>query len=135
MATLQKKQIGYAGGQEGALSSVGTTCRWMGFLVAMVSVIAAMGSSGSSGVVAGLCVVNGIIGLGLCLTIDAVCHGFADVIRILKKQNGLQYSGEILSPRPTYRMVCSECGSQDFSTTNPCRCLKCGVVLSEEGPD
>ena len=132
MATLQKKQVGYAGGQEGALSSVGTTCRGMGFIVAMVSVIAAVGSSG---VVAGLCVVNGIIGFVVCLTIGAVCHGFADVIRILKKQSGLQYSGEILSPRPTYRMVCSECGSQDFSTTNPCRCLKCGVVLSEEGPD
>lgn len=44
------------------------------------------------------------------IAVFTILRGFSEIIRILKKQNNLLYSGEILQPRKKIVLCCSNCG-------------------------
>jgi hypothetical protein len=131
-ASRIRKVVGYAGGREGHLSSLGMMLRWLGIAGFAFAVIASVADSKKDGASV-LYLAFGISGLVQGFIADRLCAGLADVIRLLKKQNGLQYGGEILTPLPVYIECCSACGSEaqfwlDGGTPSLAEvCAKCGA--------
>ena len=125
------KLVGYDGGREGWLSNLGRVLRWIGIAVFVLSVIAIVSHSGKDAVSL-VILAFGIVGFLQGIIADVFCQGFAEVVRLLKKQNGLPYGGEILPPTPVYLESCSACGFEAESLQLPPVCAKCGANFDSD---
>jgi hypothetical protein len=126
MATRVRKVIGYKGGSEGAVSGLGTFLMWsgvLGFVIAGVIFLA----SGFQAAFLILAVVSLFQGVAAGFLSDAL----ADVIRLLKRQNGLSFGGGISEVKPVYGEVCSECGNDitGYGDVTYRKCGKCGAIF------
>lgn len=101
---------------------------WIGIVGLAVSLLAAATSRTSN---SGLYVAGGMIGLLQGIVAFYLFNGFAELLRILKRQNGIPYGGQILLPTPVYDMVCSECGSNAASSLNR-GCPDCGAKFESD---
>lgn len=117
MATKNKLTTGYEGGKEGLLSAMATF-----FLI--------VGIAGS-----GACftvsywsdldftpfwVAMGIVVFVQGLFLYAVTGAGADILRLLKKQNGLPFGGQISEAEPICKFTCSECSTVVDDIFNLC---------------
>jgi len=131
MATINKELIGYYGGKEEQMSGLATFFLVVGIIGCIACIIVAgsvtktssysdWGEHGVSPVwvVLGLaCLIHGI-------ALFIVLRGGAEIIRLLKKQNGLQYAGKISEPFPEYVYKCPACGITVDS--DAVKCFGCG---------
>ncbi|MBD3652352.1 hypothetical protein [Kangiella sp.] len=111
MATKVKKTIGHKGGLENLLSGLATLFLVIGIVGAITVLLLSVDFNGRFsllGLILGLIPVIGILVHGLFLY--ALCSAGAEVLRLLKKQNGLPYGGNISGSDPIYEKFCSECG-------------------------
>jgi hypothetical protein len=53
----------------------------------------------------------GLVSLIQGIAANVFCKAFADMIRLLKMQNDVHYSGEISPATPLYPLACAECGT------------------------
>jgi hypothetical protein len=124
-------QVGYTGGLEDRLSSLGRVLRWIGIAGIAFSVFAAVNYSEKDGTSV-LYLAVGIIGFLQAIIADAFCQGFAEVIRLLKKQNGLPYGGEIRLPMPVYPVSCPVCGFEGESLQVLSICPNCEATFDSD---
>ena len=152
MGKVIEKPLGYSGGREGQLVSVAWLVLILGILGAVTCVILAIVDKSALWFVLGLgSLLEGVV---LYVAFQAV----AEVIRLLKMENGLHFGGEVMTAKPTLSYVCSECGKSlqlksqsrndviaildalvgvpqkaDTQTTyeRPKTCPHCGAVLND----
>ncbi|MBL7075078.1 hypothetical protein ISS37_07560 [candidate division KSB1 bacterium] len=109
MATIDKEITGYAGGKEGRMSGLATffiiigiigliACFILAGFVTKTSKSSSWGENGLSPIWIALGIVCLIQGIALSIVLSAG----AEVIRLLKKQNGLEYGGKISKPYPKF---------------------------------
>jgi hypothetical protein len=106
MAELVKMRVELRGGREGTLSTIGSVLVYLGFAVGIVLAFVGMvsGQNTAASVIGGIFLaLNGVVA-------NAILQSFAEVIRLLKKQIGMDYGGSISLAYPVYRYICSKCG-------------------------
>lgn len=127
MATKIKEFIGYTGGTEGQLSGMARFYLYLGIVILIVCLIVSgevtkqypqqeWGENGLSPVWVAL----GIIGLIQGIVLSKIIHSGAEIIRLLKKLNGLNYGGKISEAREESRLKCSKCGNTVVETDWVC---------------
>lgn len=126
MATKKKKPSGYSGGKESLLSGMAIFFLFLGVL----------GSSASFGISLWTDLefgpAWGVLGVAIFvqgLFLYAITGAGADIIRLLKMQNGLPFGGKISEADTTYIYLCSECGKKTDMYEN--FCSSCNVEFSE----
>lgn len=134
MAQRIKRIIGYAGGAESLLEGLGAFF----FFIGIVGLIAAFvvsgfvtrtgwnhdwGEGGLSISYIALGAVSFIQGIFFYILLNAG----AEVIRLLKKQNGLNYGGEISQAEPIFELHCSNC-DRPINEADP-ECHACGEEM------
>lgn len=139
MAKATKEQIGYTGGRESALSDLGAFFLWVGIIGFIAAVISAgfatreeLHESWAENGFSGLWITVGIVSLVQGIAANVFCKAFADILRLLKKQNGVPYGGEISTAKPLYVYTCSECGADGppwVVDVKSDKCEKCGAAF------
>jgi hypothetical protein len=142
MAKATKKLIGYEGGREESLTALGRFFLIIGICGFVAAFIAAglvtrgrYGDSWAENGLSGAWITVGIVSLIQGIAANVFSKSFADVIRLLKKQNGLPYGGEISAATPLHQFTCSKCGSvaemmlQGGNLVAADRCQNCGVIF------
>jgi hypothetical protein len=129
MAELIKKRVAFEGGREETLSKTGSNLLFFGLAGGAISAFIGMVSGQNTAV----CVIGGILIALNAIVVNALLQSFAEVIRLLKKQNGLEYGGSILPVTPFYEFACSECGSEQSDTPLEW-CWKCKSTFDAETP-
>jgi hypothetical protein len=124
------KQTRLSGGLEDKLESVGGIFLTLGIAGGIGAILGAIKAFNDDQEVMGvelLCVAAAFIFAGVVNTnlFDAA----AEVIRLLKKLNGLQYSGNITKPQSFEEHKCSGCGNLLNSTSE--HCYECGAKLEK----
>lgn len=128
MAKKIKKATGYSGGKEGQMSVLGMLFLVFGIIGFIVCFYVSgevtktyyghsWGDNGFSPIwiVFGVtCLVQGI-GAFIILTAGA------EIIRLLKKLNGLNYGGKISEPEIDVEFTCSDCGGVVAHDSRECR--------------
>jgi hypothetical protein len=124
MATRVKRIRDYEGGSEAALSGLGTFFLVVGVIGALLAfAFAGLNDRNSS-----LWITAGVVGLVQGMMTNILCKGFAEIIRLLKKLNGIPFGGHISKATPLYENVCSECGTSLYDEFLPAaKCPKCAV--------
>jgi hypothetical protein len=136
MAKRIEKVIGYSGGKEGLIAGLGTF-----FLT--IGIIGAIAAFFTSGLVTktewyhdwgqdGLSiswVAFGSLSLIQGIIIFILLNAGAEIIRLLKKQNGLKYGGKISEAKPILELHCSNCDSRLPPSEADIKCIKCGEEL------
>jgi hypothetical protein len=120
MAELVKKRVGLQGGREGTLSAIGSVLVSLSFAGGIVLAFVGMQSTRNTAayLIGGIFLaLNGVVA-------NALLQSFAEVIRLLKKQTGMEYGGMITPVIPIYAYTCSKCGSDLESGVG--RCWNCG---------
>lgn len=105
-----------------------------GFVLFLLPVLALRGHSPPSDVTLSVCFTAAFISLMLGAACNVVCKAQAEIIRLLKKQSGLPYGGEISSAIPVERYFCSDCGAmaEEFDGSATAKCPKCGVKFDAD---
>lgn len=117
MARKEKEFVGYSGGLETKMSVAGIFFLILGIIgliisfiisgfVTKTSVYSDWGDDGLSAEWIGFGVVSLIQGIVLSVIFNAG----GEIIRLLKKLNGLKFSGKISESTPVFLLKCSECG-------------------------
>ncbi len=143
MATRTRKVVGYGGGLESSASGLGSFMLGVGIAALLVSMIVASNSYSARG----LWIALGIAGFLGGIVWFVVFRAVAEIVRLLKRLNGLTYAGTISQARPIEATVCSECGGRlyDWRSSAPQqfgedpeasgrrpRCPHCGVELTTD---
>jgi hypothetical protein len=131
MAKIVRKIVGYRGGREGALVALAVCFLVLGFIAALVTIILGL-AAGHVVMVLFPAAQYIFIGIVLAVLFDAA----AEVIRLLKKLNGLPYGGKISEARPTEEPACSAC-QMPLYLEGPVRqdmseCPRCGASFEPE---
>jgi len=133
MAHLVKKQLGFRGGREGTLSLMGSLMLWLGLIGGIVTAFVGVVSRH---VDTTACVISGIVIALNAIVANALLQGFAEVIRLLKKQDGMEYGGWIESAEPVHGYVCSKCGQSNDNDYLMCwNCKEIFDVEIRDNPD
>lgn len=106
MATVIRKVEPSSGGKEGLLTGLGIFFLIIGILGAVAQVIAAVGTENPAWLLPALA--SFLWGL----VVFAVLSAVGEIIRLLKKLNGLPYGGKISEPNAVYSTHCSICNSK-----------------------
>jgi hypothetical protein len=128
MAELVRKQVGSEGGREGTLSAIGSVLVYLGFAGAIVLTFVGMVAKQN---ILG-CLIGGIFLALNGVVANALLQSFAEVIRLLKKQNGMPYGGSIALVNPVYAYACSKCGKPQEHAVS--RCWSCGESFGTSVP-
>ena len=79
------------------------------------------------------CMIGGIFLALNGVVANALLQSFSEVIRLLKKQNGMAYGGSISLAHPVYRYICSKCGRNQEHAVS--RCWSCGESFDTTTPE
>ncbi|HZV35179.1 MAG TPA: hypothetical protein VFB72_11455, partial [Verrucomicrobiae bacterium] len=130
MFTQRKRIVVTAGGRESLLQIIGGVIAFIAVAGGLV-----LGGAGAMAEVFNVAefVSGGALVLSGLLTY-AICAGLAEIIRLLKKQNGLDYGGVIADARilRTYYQ-CGRCGTTVDMVVE--KCPRCDCVFENEGPE
>ena len=118
MATKVKNIVSYEGGVEGSLSDLAGFLLFVGWAGLIPCIIVAFIKENYFWFAPGILVL--IQGIAFSI----ILKGGAEIIRLLKKQNGLPYGGEIKSPSPITKHFCSECNSEVAEEAEMCKKCK-----------
>lgn len=138
MAQLVEEIVGHEGGIEDRVSSWAGVLKFLGFasaagaifLSGYVTKTSSYGSWGGNGLDWGF-VALGVSCLIYTLTASVALSAGAEILRLLKKLNGLTPGGVISDAQPISRYVCSECGEEQYhSGMNSC--IKCEERFDSE---
>jgi len=133
MAKRVEEIIAY-GGKEGQMSGLGTFFLIIGILGLIASVVvsgfvtktSSYSNWGEDGILS-IWIAAGIVGLIQGIALFVVLNAGAEVIRLLKKLNGLKFGGEISEPDAKTHLKCSECGNFVLAIDKyDTKCRKCG---------
>jgi DNA-directed RNA polymerase subunit RPC12/RpoP len=122
----QQKRTTYRGGIEDSLENTGGAFAVFGFL----GLIAAFGlAANGEGSLAGACCIAAIVAFVQGALVHKLCKAGAEIIRLLKKSNGLKFSGQISQPTGLLEgalfYVCSACGAS--VPPSETKCVVCGA--------
>ena len=137
MAKKVKVFGGYSGGIEGQLSGLGVFFLIVGIIgliaciivsgsVTKTSAYSDWGEDGLSPIWIAYSIISLIQGIALFIILKAG----ADVIRLLKKFNGLKFGGKISEPETVYNFKCSECDNPVSEYDQ--KCDKCGKEFKND---
>jgi hypothetical protein len=124
------KQTAHFGGREDTLDEVGNIVLALGILGGGVAIVAAFVAFNDNETPVGvdlLCV--GVIAIFVSMVNRILFRAGAEVIRLLKKMNGLKFSGEISEPKAFNVSKCSACGASVDSFSK--RCHSCGLKFKQ----
>lgn len=124
------KQTMHSGGMEDTLDDVGGIVLTLGILgggVAIVAAIVAFNNDENPVGVDLLCI--GVVAIFVSAVNRILFKAGAEVIRLLKKLNGLKFSGEITQPVAFDVYKCSACGASVDSSSD--RCYPCGAIFKK----
>jgi hypothetical protein len=136
MAQAMKKESALVGGLEGTLTSLGVVLLVIGTVGALAAGSIAFDPYYKEHdplwlkmwiAIAVASLVQGVIAF-------AFFRGMAEVIRLLKKANGLEYGGKVSVPTVEYQTVCSACGvsltETEYDNVVPQNCPGCHEALT-----
>lgn len=121
MATKAQKKIGYTGGSEGLISGLGKFFLISGIVTSLAFFLISAWTDFTFTAFWGIA---GLVTFVQGLILYALCIAFSDVIRILKKQNGINYSGTISEVVPEFAVACSDCDMLVDNTETSCPSCK-----------
>lgn len=136
MAKRIINQVTYYGGKESRIEGVGKFLLTIGIL-GLIACIVMSGFATKEGSY-DYWGENGLspiwLTFGIFLLIQGIVNNTflnagSEVIRLLKKQNGLNYAGEISKPEEDHEFICSECGFVLYNDENICP--GCKAVFEE----
>lgn len=128
-ATLNKKVTRWKGGVEAEVSLLGIIILSICCIAALFLIISCFDHASRYGFDS---VAVNKIGLVLVVLFQGffiyiLLKGGAEIIRLLKKLNGLEFAGTISTPTPVMESVCSNCGNQ--LTYQVPSCWKCKAIF------
>jgi len=150
MATIKKYFKKYSGGKEGQMSGLAIVFLGIGILSLIACVIfsgfVTKTSSYSEWGANGLSPFWFALGLGCLIQgifLFIVIGAGAEIIRLLKKQNGLNFGGKISEASPVYNFQCSECKKEikkvlipeEIGDSLPKECPHCRVKFAIDTED
>ena len=107
MVTKIKGTSGYSGGKEGQISALAVFF----LVIGIVGLIACLILAGLDTRPSPILIVIGIVCLIQGIAFFIFLSTGAEIVRLLKKQNGLNYGGEITEPSVVISFKCSKCGT------------------------
>lgn len=131
---VEVEKLVYSGGEESHLSYLGGFFIILGVTGLAVCFIISgyvTGTPTSTGWaengLSPLWITIGVVGLIQGIALCVILNAGAEVIRLLKKLNGLKFSGEISEPEveTQIELQCSKCGNNDIYEVST-KCSKCG---------
>ncbi len=132
MAKLIAEFEHYAGGTEGHMSELAKVLLGFSIIGLIACVIISVSSWGDGFSVLWIAVGVACLIQGIALFI--ILQAGAELIRLLKKLNGLNYGGSISEPKPVCIYKCTECGVpvQVTNFVRPYRiCPKCNSAFDK----
>jgi hypothetical protein len=126
MAHIIQETIHASQGKEAGLSVASRLYLVLGFVGLVGSVVASIALGNLAWILAGL------LALFLGVTFYLVFGARAEIIRLLKANSGILYSGTVSGNEKSQVFICSECGSSNWPDAPVCR--KCKASF-EHGPE
>lgn len=125
MAQIIQETILATHGKEQGLSVASRLYLVLGFIGLVGSVVAGIACGNLAWILAGL------IALVLGITFYLVFGAQAEIIRLLKANSGVLYSGTVSGNERSRVFICSECGSSNWPDAPVCR--KCKATFEHDG--
>ena len=136
MAKRVEEFCGYSGGIEGKMSGLGNFF----FIIGIIGIIACVIESGNVSKISTSSGwgEDGFSTIWIAYGVYILIHGIAlfilmkagaEVIRLLKKLNGLKFGGKISEPEIETQLQCSECGQ--IVSEDDLKCTKCGKEFED----
>jgi hypothetical protein len=127
MARIIQETIHDTHGKEEGLSVASRLYLVLGFAGLVGSVVASIACGNLAWILAGL------LALFLGITFYLVFGAQAEIIRLLKANSGVLYSGTVSGNEKSRVFICSECGSSNWPDAPVCR--KCKASFEQDrGP-
>lgn len=122
------KETTYSGGVEERLDMAGSIFLAVGLIGGFIVLAVALNSlNDEKGGQAGIWFVVGVVAIAQGFVMWVLFRAGAEIIRLLKKSNGLKFTGEITQPVAHHIYRCSLCG-MFFESPNKKQC-SCGAVF------
>jgi DNA-directed RNA polymerase subunit RPC12/RpoP len=122
----EQRSTPYRGGLEESLENTGGGFAAFGFFLLLVALLLFLAGEGTW---ASVCFLSAVVVFVQGAMIYTLCKAGAEIIRLLKKSNGLKFSGKISQPTglldDALFYVCSACGASVHPAQM--RCTGCGA--------
>lgn len=123
------KETTYSGGVEEQLDIAGGIFLALGLIGGVVALVVALNShNDEKGGQAGFLAVVGFAAIVQGFVMWVLFRAGAEIIRLLKKSNGLKFTGKITQPVTHHSYKCSLCG--EANTADSKRCWSCGAEFT-----
>jgi hypothetical protein len=143
MAKLVRKETGYEGGIEDKMSTLAGIFLILNIATAVICIIVFFSSLGDFSKMEQYRVISIVMAIACAISGTAlyiILEAGAEIVRLLKKQNGIRYSGDISQAnKPIYSYACSNCGAvfgtPYINAIKQCHICKEAIEVTKEPKD